>query len=233
MHSALSDVVAEQIRRRRNSLGLTRHDLAKRCKDLGVPELTYASLTNIETGRKENGQRRRLVTVEELATIARALGIPPVLLLFPVGRTQEMELLPGQAVPPGAALAWFTGERCYPSEGIPQGAVDEATGLPEWYANGLPEWCAALDANWEQAAAPVALWRQHAAQVRRWSQAPAEARRKDDGEDVTEAEFRARLANTQRAAEQELQRTRDMMRMLGLTPPALPDELQHVDGGGR
>ncbi|MEU9754556.1 helix-turn-helix transcriptional regulator [Streptomyces althioticus] len=201
----MSDVVAEQIRRRRDALGLTRHDLAKRCKDLGVPEVTYASLTNIETGRKENGQRRRLVTVEELATIARALGIPPVLLLFPVGRTQEMELLPGQAVPPGAALAWFTGEQRYPSALTPKGEVDEQTGLPEWYED--PEH------GWEEGAAPLLLVRKFWDRVESWR-----------------SELKGRLPADEReqrkaAAVDELEVLQREFRLHGLTPPAVPDDL--------
>lgn len=223
MHSTLSDVVADQIRKRRDALGLTREQLAERCAELGVPELTYGAITNIETGRKtREGTRRRLVAVDELATIARALHIPPALLAFPIGRAKQVEALPGDAIPTGAALAWFTGEQRYPSERMPRGEIDEATGLPEWFDD--PE------EGWEQGAAPVALWRQHADQVSRWYAAVTVARRENPA-DAPETEFRARLGRLQQGIEEELRRTRTTMRQLGLTPPALTTELKHVDKG--
>ncbi|MGI5512761.1 helix-turn-helix domain-containing protein [Streptomyces sp. CA-106131] len=224
MHSTLSDVVAEQIRKRRDALGLTREQLAERCASLGVDELTYGAITNIETGRKtKEGTRRRLVAVDELATIARALRIPPALLVFPVGRTEQIEALPGDAIPTGAALAWFTGEWRYPSELIGCGETDEATGLSEWYED--PE------AGWEEGAAPVALWRQHADQVSRWHTAPTTIRR-ENPENAPEAELQAKLGRLRQGIEEELRRTRTTMRQLGLTPPALAAELRHVDEGG-
>ncbi|MFE7387243.1 helix-turn-helix domain-containing protein [Streptomyces sp. NPDC057582] len=224
MHSMLSDVVADQIRKRRDALGLTREQLADRCTSLGAPELTYGAITNIETGRKtKEGTRRRLVAVDELATIARALRIPPALLVFPVGQADTVEALPGDAIPTGAALAWFTGERRYPSEHVPRGELDEATGLAEWYED--PE------AGWEEGAAPVALWRQHADQVSRWHTAPTAIRR-ENPEDAPEAELRTKVGRLRQGIEEELQRTRTTMRQLGLMPPALAAELRHVDKGG-
>jgi transcriptional regulator with XRE-family HTH domain len=206
MHSTLSDVVAEQIRKRRDALGLTREDLAKRCADLGVSELSYGAITNIETGRKtKDGTRRRLVAVDELAALARALRVPPVLLVFPVGRLDEVQALPGDPVPTPAALAWFTGEQRYPSALTPKGEVDEQTGLPEWYED--PE------RGWEEGAAPLLLVRKFWDRVESWR-----------------GELKGRLPADEReqrkaAAVDELEALQREFRLHGLTPPAVPDDL--------
>ncbi|MFC1434260.1 helix-turn-helix transcriptional regulator [Streptacidiphilus sp. N1-3] len=87
----MSDVVAEQVRKRREELGMTRDQLAERCASLGYPEITYAALTNIE---RRASSRRRDVTVDELMILGFALSIPPLLLAFPVGDIDKVPLPP-------------------------------------------------------------------------------------------------------------------------------------------
>ena len=94
MHSTASDVIAEQIRRHRTRLGMTREDLAARCAQLGYPEMSYAAITNIERKNKEKAGRRRDVTVDELFILAYALAVPPLLLVFPLGAVDEVSLPP-------------------------------------------------------------------------------------------------------------------------------------------
>ena len=92
----LSDVVAEQVKRYRERRGMSRADLAHRCRTLGMPTLTEPSLGNIETGRPgKDGKRRRAITVDEVMVLADALSVPPMLLLVPLGYASEVELLPG------------------------------------------------------------------------------------------------------------------------------------------
>lgn len=114
MHSQriLSDVVANQVRAHRTRLGLNREQLAEECAQLGAPELTYAALTNIETGRRDkDGKRRREVTVDELMTFGYALGVPPLLLMLPLG---ELDSVPSPVrwggLHPHYAWKWATGE---------------------------------------------------------------------------------------------------------------------------
>ncbi len=107
MHSRPSDVIAEQIRKHRERVGLTREQLAQECAKLGAPELTFGALTNIETGRKhpKTGMRRRDVTVEELQVIAYALAVPLLELMFPLGEQGTVPVPPEwQHVRP--LLAW-------------------------------------------------------------------------------------------------------------------------------
>lgn len=77
----LSDLVAERIVRWRKERGLSREQLAGECARRGAPGLTVESFANIESGRRKNGVRRRMVTIDEVAVIASALGISPLLLV--------------------------------------------------------------------------------------------------------------------------------------------------------
>ncbi|MFY1656897.1 helix-turn-helix domain-containing protein [Micromonospora sp. WMMD1274] len=107
----LSDVAADQIVRLRKRLNLTREQLAARCAELGYPALTGPALANIETGRRKgDGVRRRDVSVDELAVLAQALQVPPLLLLFPVGVTESVDVLPSRSFDTWWAAKWFTGE---------------------------------------------------------------------------------------------------------------------------
>jgi transcriptional regulator with XRE-family HTH domain len=106
----LSDVAAEQITRRRKELGWNREKLAQECTALGMPSLTAASLTNIESGRRQDGVRRRQLTIDELVVLACALRIPVPLLLAPYGQTETAELLPDLSVPTWASARWVAGD---------------------------------------------------------------------------------------------------------------------------
>lgn len=146
----LSDVVAEQVAQLRKLSGLTREQVAARCADLGRPALTFGVLGSIETGRPDaNGQRRREVTVDELVVLAKVLGVPPVLLVCPVGHVRSIEVLPGVDISPWPAAQWFTGEAPWPggdeSEVWRRGAVPLA--LHRWHANYAQQWNLSDDAE--------------------------------------------------------------------------------------
>jgi transcriptional regulator with XRE-family HTH domain len=119
----LSDVVGRQVRVHREMAKLTREQLAERCAAFGFP-VTAAMVNYIESGRPDaSGQRRREVTVDELAVLALALDVPPLALLAPI--TDE----PWGGWPakhPGApstanALAWLRGN----ARLLGRGATDE------------------------------------------------------------------------------------------------------------
>ncbi|WP_156178637.1 helix-turn-helix transcriptional regulator [Saccharothrix sp. ST-888] len=103
----MSDVVASEVRKHRERLGLTREQLAERCASLGYPDLSYAAITNIETGRKhkDTGKRRRDVTVDELMILGYALAVPPLLLALPVGSADEVPIPPHENLI-NTHLAW-------------------------------------------------------------------------------------------------------------------------------
>jgi transcriptional regulator with XRE-family HTH domain len=121
----LSDVAGERIAEVRREQRMTREQLADECKRLGLPKLTTAAIVNLETGRKRNGDRRREITIDELVVIATALRIPPVLLVYPLGRRKVSELIAGQQGDPWIGARWFTGED-YPP-GIQGADLDEQT----------------------------------------------------------------------------------------------------------
>jgi transcriptional regulator with XRE-family HTH domain len=104
----LSDLVASRIRVLRKGLGLTRAELAERFNRLAVTRsgeylaskygdsmMTDSVVTNIESGRRTGGSRRRMVTVDEVVVFAKALEVTPDLLMDPA--SQHPAWLEGEA----------------------------------------------------------------------------------------------------------------------------------------
>ncbi|MEI5008621.1 helix-turn-helix transcriptional regulator [Streptomyces sp. PmtA] len=145
MHSSLSDVVAAEVRKHRERLGLTREQLAERCATIGYPELSYAAITNIETGRKhkDTGKRRREITVDELMVLGYALAVPPLLLTFPVGTVGEVPLPPkANQMHPHWGWKWAAG---FEPPGVlcADGRIAEAGGSIGTYEDVTDAWRAA------------------------------------------------------------------------------------------
>jgi transcriptional regulator with XRE-family HTH domain len=107
----IAQCVASQIRTFRKRRGMTLAQLAERCEELGAPQLQFAALANIERGATAETKRKpREVSLVELAVLARALQVPPALLMFPVGTVDEVELTPGLSVQPWMAVKWWIAE---------------------------------------------------------------------------------------------------------------------------
>ena len=140
----LSDTVGERITTWRKRRGFNRQRLARECARLGVPELTLSALTNIESGRRQQGVRRRAITVDEVAVIAYALDVPPLLFLLPYPDADSVDLLPGGPTPWHIALDWLTGHNL-PPEGL---TPDNTQTTPD-------------RDTWLDAAEPLALARTH------------------------------------------------------------------------
>lgn len=202
MHSTPSAVIAAQIRKRREQLGLNREQLAERCATHGAPQLTHAAITNIETGRPDKaGKRRRDVSVEELLVLARALDASPLLMMFPIGRQDEVEVLPGQSVDTWAGLRWFTGQAGFPIEGLP---IEVST----------------------SGGKPLKLFEKHQDLVsRHYFLTFKTSQAQEEGPDSLQA-LRAEFETVENA----LREVREDMRTLGLKPPQLTENLVHVDG---
>lgn len=101
-------LVAEQVRRYRQARGLSAQQLADECAGLGLP-IKRSVLANFESGR------RTTITLAELLVLARALGVPPILLVFPLGRETTTEVLPEVERPTWAVAKWFAGEAAFPT----------------------------------------------------------------------------------------------------------------------
>jgi len=80
--------------------------LADRTAELGHP-ISRTAISNLEIGRKH------AVDVPELIVLARALGVPPLLLLYPDLPAGEVEVLPGHRTSSWSAAQWFAGTGPY------------------------------------------------------------------------------------------------------------------------
>ncbi|MFD5874069.1 MULTISPECIES: hypothetical protein [Streptomyces] len=207
-HQTAGDVVAAQIRRHRERLGMNRHDLAAECARLGRPDITYAVIVTIETGRTGGeGKKRRPVTVDELLVFGLALATPPLLLLLPLGSEQTVPTVPA-ADPrdPYTVWQWMTGEATPTLDGPLDGRyVPDSRPI----ASNGQTWAAA----WGTAAYPVSLY-------------PEFARRR---ETAHKARLRAALdpsAQTEYVGHlDELAHIVNDMHRASLTVPDLPPEL--------
>jgi len=95
--------VAQEVRAWRNRRNLTAQELADKVTELG------GSMSRQAISKLENGDRK--ITLDELGVLAAALGVPPVLLVIPLGKASTVELYPGSGpIDAWKALTWWTGE---------------------------------------------------------------------------------------------------------------------------
>lgn len=76
--------------------------LADRTETLGYL-VSRSTIADLEIGRRKH------VLVSELLVLAKALGVPPILLLYPAMPSGDVEVLPGVAVSSWQAGQWFAG----------------------------------------------------------------------------------------------------------------------------
>jgi len=190
------------MREARKAAGLTMGDVAQGCADRGLTEITEQSVKNLESGRKAS------MTIADFVVLSDVLGVPPVTLLFPLGTSATVEVLPGREVSTWDALAWFTGET----------PMDQPA--PEGTARDV------LD-----------VFRNHGDLVAAATASTTLAKERRRAASTTLDRAR-RAALLDRAAGyeehafedcQELRVFRVRMRERGLVPPALPDDLAFVD----
>lgn len=219
----LSRQIAAEVRHHRQRRGMSAQELADATAALGYP-IARSVIANLESGRRSS------VLVAELVILAKALGVPPIVLIYPVGRSEKINVLPANEMSPWQALQWFTGETPFDSSrdlfgfvagdwkpGDEEDDVDDEPWHREWNDPG---------------AAAVDLYRWHERHVRSWKQTmvrasstlkasnevpptrdpalPAALRRIADNE-----EFSARRL------EHYIRDTRRNLRRLGLEPPQL------------
>lgn len=88
---------------------MTAQALADRCTELGLP-MDRAVIAKLEKGHRQN------LTIAELIILAKALGVSPVELVFPLGQQEKTEILPDEHAETWAAAKWFTGDAGFPGE---------------------------------------------------------------------------------------------------------------------
>lgn len=203
------NTVAQQVRRYRKKQGLTAHGLADRTGELGFP-VPRNVIANLENGRRE------AVSITELLVLARALNVPLLVLLFPVGTVEAVEPTPGEQVSPWEALRWASGEASLPS--------------------------AASDAHEElkQNATEIRLYRDEARLVQEWQEADdmVLAVWKDfaaTSNTTTHAAMRAQASSYEALKKQladQIAGLRNEGRRMGVLFQELPDGLRHIDQEG-
>ncbi|MGY1609368.1 helix-turn-helix domain-containing protein [Geodermatophilus sp. SYSU D00700] len=99
----LTAVIAGQLKAIRQERGMSAQQLADATVNLGHP-VPRSVIANLENGRRDS------IGIPEVLVLARALDVPPVTLLFPLGRRSDVEVLPGTSVGTWTAVRWFTGE---------------------------------------------------------------------------------------------------------------------------
>ncbi|MEV3853105.1 helix-turn-helix transcriptional regulator [Streptomyces sp. NPDC050095] len=198
---ALTARVAERMRQARKAAGLTVAEAAGACSALGlaVPKTT---ITNLETGRRTS------IDLAEFLVLAKVYDVPPVSLLFPLGTSATVDVLPAAEVPTWEAVAWFTGETPLDkaaSEGSARDVLDTYRAHSEAVTTALTS-----------------------------TRLAKERRRK--ASITLDGTRRETLLETAASYEQlafddcrELREFRDRMHGRGLLPPALPAELEFVD----
>lgn len=103
-----SDLAAARVREMRTRRGMTVAQLAARCAELGVPELTAQALYKLEQ-RRPGKLRPRPVTVDELLVLALALDIAPVHLLAGLDDQALCPVTPSVPVRAVIARRWMRG----------------------------------------------------------------------------------------------------------------------------
>ncbi len=103
-------LLAARVRKYRIQRGWSVRRLASECAKHGAVQLTTASLSNIERGQDPDAKRKaRDITVEELLVLAYVLGVPPALLMIPLGEVDEMQVTPSVTAHPAAVFRWLSG----------------------------------------------------------------------------------------------------------------------------
>lgn len=98
----LTRTIGDQIRYWRRRRKLTTQKLSDLTAALGQ-RIPAAVLTNLEH------RRRDYISVSEVLLAAAALNVPPVLLIAPIGRAEQMEPLPGNSASPWRTRGWLMG----------------------------------------------------------------------------------------------------------------------------
>jgi transcriptional regulator with XRE-family HTH domain len=132
--SDLSDSIAERIKELRHRGGWpTAKAFAERCAEVGAPHLTAPVLMNIESGRRKDGRRTRLITADELVALAVALRVTVVDLLVPDAADDDepYSVTPEVRTTAGQARRWIGGHAFLVEPEDAGELMDAIRGLPK------------------------------------------------------------------------------------------------------
>lgn len=200
----LAECIGAEVRRHRTDRGWSVRELSEAVEKQGVA-LAPPVLSNLELGR------RGTVSSAEIRALAAALGVPPLLLEYPMGVVEQIEPLPGVRTSPWEAFRWASGEEPLP-------------GHPDLLRD-------------KKAREVIERFREHQLSVDLVLGFREDAREcLAEAEQATDPETKNRLTAEAGKAEENadrrvsvLRRQRASMRREGLTPPSLPPRLRGVD----
>ena len=171
--------------------------------------LSLNGLSKVELGNRE-------LRLDELIALAAALDVAPVLLIFPLGHEEQVELFPGIEAGTWAALKWFTGQDRFPVC-MPKAAwIDVDLALPELATTLFREQNELVD-RLSQISARLSMTQNRIGALAA------------DGEEAKEERALAEsLQEMLETAENQLRRQRTFIRRSNLDPGKLPPHLVHI-----
>lgn len=210
---ALTETIASQIQRTRVARGMSAQQLADATASLGY-EIPRSVIANLESGRRDT------ISVAELMVLGRALQVPPVSLVFPIGLADSAEVVPGTSVPTWAAAKWFSGEAAWPSGPLDGGGWGVGTGELEAWKASVPLLFRQLDQAYGRLTGARRNLRDAEIEA---AAARGSAERHVRGAKV---EFAQDILGQ---AEQEVRRLRELIRQRGMDPGPLLPEYSYLD----
>jgi transcriptional regulator with XRE-family HTH domain len=193
--------VADAVRRYRKERGLSAQGLTDACAALGY-EIPRTAIANLENGRRSG------VEIAELLVFAKALDVPPIALLLPVGVVGSVEVLPGQSMPIWDAVSWITAETPIGDEPSP-GTVNEVLYELRAHAQGI----SAL----QRAIAFTDEMRRGISLIR------------DPEQRARSEEMLSKMDDYASESARDVRDFRAKLRGRGIEPPSLPEDLDYLD----
>lgn len=200
----LTHRIAHEVRKRRDGLNMTAEELSDETDRLGM-RIERTVIANLEN------RRRAAISIAEVLVLAKALRVPPVMLLLPVGDDQPTaEVLPGKIASTWAAARWVTGEGPF--------AADDAG--EEMTHEDLHEW--------QTGAVNLDRYRTHDQCVRDLTSILRKVNNPLFEQSATLSE-RKLWRESVDGLEEVLRALRALMRQHGISVPQLPARLRYID----
>lgn len=119
--NSLARAQGRAIKHYRELIGLKHAELAKLLTDAGVP-MQRTTLVNIEQGL------RKSMSVPEMFALGYVLGVPPAMLMIPLGLESEVEPIQGHRLDTWRAFEWVSGGLGFGHEFRPDNSEDRTIG---------------------------------------------------------------------------------------------------------
>lgn len=196
----LAATVGARVARYRRERGLTAQQLSAELLSALDVDMKRTVIGGLESGT------RKAVALSEVLALAYVLGVPPLLLMTPLGERGDVEAVPGLTGDTWDVARWVTGEAPPPGGGLP-------------------------DEHWRRNVDLLALYREHQGKEDEWRR-ETRVGVVADSDDELQREWAVewdRVRERRREIEGSLRLIRRAIRGRGDLPPALPDVLAHLD----